>query len=307
MRFLVVGAGATGGLFGGRLAAAGRDVTFLVRPARAHQLRSDGLQIRSPHGDLVIQPQVVETGTIESPYDVVLLGLKAHALQTAIEHFAPAVGRETAIVPMLNGMRHIDVLVERFGKDPVLGGVCIVASTLDAHGRIVQLNEMQSLHYGELGGEITPRVRTLDDEMQGAGFTARASNRILQEMWDKWVFLAALGAITCLLRGSIGTIEAADGADLAVRMLSECASVAGASGYAPSTEMLADVRARLTEAGSPLASSMYRDLQQGHRVEADHILGDMIERARGFNLSTPLLHAAYVALAIYQRTLERTV
>jgi 2-dehydropantoate 2-reductase len=305
MRILVVGAGATGGLFGGRLAKAGRDVTFLVRPARAHRLRSDGLQIRSPLGDFTIHPQIVETETIESHFDAILLGLKAHALQTAIEHFAPAVGPQTMIVPMLNGMRHIDILIDRFGEGPVLGGVCVVASMLDGHGRIVQLNEMQSLSYGELDGEITPRIRALDDAMQGAGFTARASSRILQEMWDKWVFLAALGAITCLLRGTIGTIEAAGGADLAVRMLTECASVARAAGQEPSADMLADARARLTQAGSSLASSMYRDLQQGHRVEADHILGDMIERARGFNLSTPLLSAAHVALTVYQRTLEQ--
>jgi 2-dehydropantoate 2-reductase len=305
MRILVVGAGATGGLFGGRLAYAGRDVTFLVRPPRARQLRADGLRIHSPLGDLTLKPQIVETGAIASPYDVILLGLKAFALKGAIEDFAPAVGSDTMILPMLNGMRHIDMLAERFGERAVLGGVCVVASMLNEQGDIVQLNELQSLSYGERDGTISPRIRALDEAMQGCGFTARVSNRIVQEMWDKWVFLAALGAATCLMRGSVGTIVASGGAEVSTALLSECAAVARSAGYPPSEAMLAETRARMTEPGSPLASSMYRDLQHGRNVEADHILGDLLARARQSGIATPLLAAAYVQLRIYQRTLEQ--
>jgi 2-dehydropantoate 2-reductase len=305
MRTLVVGAGATGGLFGGRLARAGRDVRFLVRPARAAQLRADGLRIRSPLGDFSLAPQIVEATTIGGPYDVILLGVKAHGLQAAIDHFAPAVGPGTMIVPMLNGMRHIDMLVDRFGDDAVLGGVCIVSTTLDEQGRIVQLNELQSLRYGERAGGISSRVLALDEMMQGAGFDAHASERIMQEMWEKWVFLAALGAATCLLRGPVGAIVAAGGASIASAMLDECASVARAAGFPPRESMLAEAHARITAAGSPLAPSMFRDMQQGRSVEAEQIVDDLIARGRLLGISTPFVDAAGVALRIYRHTLEQ--
>lgn len=301
MRMLVVGAGATGGLFGGLLAKAGRDVTFLVRAKRAAQLRADGLQVRSPLGDFVVTPQIIQAGAIAGPYDVILLGLKAYALEAAIEDFAPAVGPQTMILPLLNGMHHIDLLVQHFGEEAVLGGVCYVASTLDEKGHIVQLNEMQRLIYGERSGELSTRVQALDATLQGAGFAASASEHILQDMWEKWVVLAALGASTCLMRGTIGTIVASGGTETILRIIDECAAVARASGYPPREAFLTDMRGRLTDSKSPMASSMYRDMQQGNPVEADHILGDLVARASGYNLDTPLLAATYIQLNVYQR------
>jgi 2-dehydropantoate 2-reductase len=300
MRILVVGAGATGGVFGGRLAQAGRDVTFLVRPSRAESLRAHGLQITGVLGDLTLQPQLTVTGEIASTYDLILLGVKAYALEAAIDDFAPAVGPATTILPMLNGMRHIDLLVERFGERAVVGGVCIVSSTLDDRGRIVMLRDVQQLSYGERGGGLSPRTQALDAALQGAGFSARASEEILQEMWEKWVFLAALGAATCLLRGTVGAIAAAGGSALALQMLDECVAVAAASHYPPREAFLANIRGQLTDASSQLASSMYRDLQQGRRVEADQILGDLLARAQRAKIDTPLVAAAYAQLRIYQ-------
>ncbi len=306
MRILIVGAGSTGGYFGGRLAEAGRDVTFLVRPARAEQLRRDGLQIVSPHGDAAIRPCLATAGRIDGTFDMILLAVKAYALDRAMEDFASAVGPQSMIVPVLNGMRHIDALVGRFGDEAVLGGVCRVATMLDDQGRIVQLAEMQDLTYGERSGAMSPRLAALDAVMQGAGFKAWASPAILQDMWEKWVFLAALGAITCLMRGTVGQIEAAPGgADLARQVLQECAAVPAASGYAPRDEFLARTRMALTTPGSPLASSMYRDLQRGNEVEADHILGDLLARSRLFGLAAPILAAAFVNLSVYRSTLQQ--
>jgi 2-dehydropantoate 2-reductase len=301
MRILVVGAGATGGLFGGLLAKSGCDVTFLVRAGRAAQLRERGLQVTSPHGDFAVAPQVVQAGQIQAPFDLILLGLKAYALDNAIEDFAPAVGPKTMILPMLNGMRHIDVLARRFGEAPVLGGVCFVASTLDERGNIVQLNEMQELIYGERGGALTPRIRELDSVLQGGGFTGRSSGHIMRDMWEKWIFLASLAASTCLLRGSVGTIVGAGGASTISGIFDECVAVARAAGYPPSEQFLPATQARLTQAGSPLTASMYRDMQAGNPVEADAILGDLLTRAQSFALDTPLLTAAFVALTVYER------
>src|SRR5580700_10356474 len=131
MRILVVGAGSVGGYFGGRLAQAGRDVTFLVRPLRAQQLARDGLRIVSPHGDVVLTPKLLSAEQLTQPYDVVFLSVKAYALDAAMNDFAAAVGAETMILPVLNGMRHVELLIARFGKQQVLGGVCLVATEID--------------------------------------------------------------------------------------------------------------------------------------------------------------------------------
>jgi 2-dehydropantoate 2-reductase len=306
MRILIVGAGAVGGYFGGRLAQAGCDVTFLVRPSRVKQLGRDGLRIISPHGDAVLSPKLVSAERIDTPYDLVLVSVKAYALEAAMNDFAAAVGPETMILPVLNGMRHVDLLTKRFGEYAVIGGVCQVASEIDDEGRIVQLADFQQLVYGERNGETTPRLQTLDATLQGAGFDARLSTEIMQEMWAKWVQLASLGAITCLMRGAIGEIVAVPGgADLSLKVLDESAAVATACGHKPSEGLLSRHADAMTAPGSPLTSSMYRDLRKGAPVEVDHILGDFIERGTAHGVATPLLKAAFINLRVYQAGLSK--
>ena len=306
MRLLVVGAGSTGGYFGGRLAQAGRDVTFLVRPRRAAQLRESGLQIVSPHGNVTVRPKLVTAGEIEAPYDAVLLGVKAYSLDAAIDDFAAAVDPETAIIPTLNGMRHIDILEERFGKEPVAGGVCKVAATIDPDGRIVQLAQFQELAYGERDGSVSQRMERLHAFMQGAGFDARLSHSIEYEMWEKWAMLATLGGITCLMRGNIGEVVAAPGgASFILSFFDEVVSVVNAVGEAPKPAFLEGARKTLTTPGSTQSPSMFRDLQQGSPIEADQIIGDLLARGTNAGIPTPLLAAAYAHLSVYQQRLAR--
>jgi 2-dehydropantoate 2-reductase len=304
MRILVVGAGAVGGYFGGRLAEAGRDVTFLVHARRAEKIRSDGLRILSPHGDLTLHPKTIQAKDLTAAYDVILLSVKAYALEAAINDFAPGLGAETMILPVLNGMRHIELLTSRFGERSVIGGVCIVAAEMDKDDRIVQLADAQQLTYGERDGGTSERMNALDETMQNAGFDARLSENITQEMWQKWVQLASIGAVTCLLRGNIGEIEAVPGgADLSLKILGECSAIATACGYAPGDDFLTRIRAAMTTPGSQLTSSMYRDLVNGNRVEVDQILGDLLTRARNLGIAAPLIDAAFVNLSIYQNRL----
>jgi 2-dehydropantoate 2-reductase len=301
MRILIVGAGSTGGYFGGRLAQAGRDVTFLVRPGRAARLEASGLQILSPHGDFTLKPQLVTAGKIAGPFDVVLVTVKAFSLEQAIEDFAPAVGPETLILPVLNGMKHVGVLSARFGEKSVVGCVCKVATVVDDQGRIAQLADFQELVYGELSGAPSLRTDQLDEVMQGAGFDARLSPTIEREMWEKWVLLATLGGINCLMRANVGEIEAAPGGlDFVRGFLDEVVSVVTAVGHPPSDDFMASTRASLTAKGSTQTSSMYRDLQKGRPIEADQILGDLLNHARHAQVPAPLLAAAYAHLAIVQ-------
>lgn len=301
MRLLVVGAGATGGYFGGRLAQHGRDVTFLVREARAEQLRKNGLEIVSPHGDAKVTPKVVTAAELTEPYDAILLTVKAFGLDRSLDDIAPAVGPDTMILPTLNGMRHMDVIAKRFSARNATPCVCKVAATLDKDGRVVQLANFQSLAYGEADGKPSTRTEALDAFMRGAGFDAILSPGIMREMWEKWTLLSSLGGITGLMRGNIGEIEAAPGGtDFVLAFLDEVLNIVRTVGVAPSEAFVQATRASLTAKGSPQAPSMYRDLTQGFRIEADQIVGDLLKRGQAAGLKTPLLAAAYTNLSIYQ-------
>ena len=249
MRVLVVGAGAIGGYFGGRMLQAGRDVTFLVRPRRAAELASAGLVIKSPNGDVTLKnPPTVQADKLNEKFDVVLLSCKAFDLDDAIKSFAPAVGPQTAIIPLLNGMLHLDVLDKKFGRERVLGGLCAIAVTLNDKREVVQLQPMQSLNFGERDGKMSDRVRAIAEVIASGKFGSVASEHIMQEMWEKWVFLASLAASTCLMRASVGNILAAPGGkDFLLGMLDECSAIAAAEGYAPRAPFLERTRAMLTD------------------------------------------------------------
>lgn len=303
MRVLVVGAGAIGGYFGGRMLAAGRDVTFLVRPRRAAELASAGLVIKSPNGDVTLKaPPTVQADTIAGKFDVVLLSCKAFDLDDAIQSLAPAVGPQTSIIPLLNGMRHLDVLDARFGSERVLGGLCAIAATLNEAREVVQLNPMQSLNFGERDGRLSDRVRAIAEVVASGKTGAVASESIVQEMWEKWVFLASLAASTCLMRSSVGNILAVPGGkDFILGMLDECSEVASAEGHAPSGPFFQRTRGMLTSEGSQMTASMFRDIKVGAPVEADHVIGDLIARGDAAKVPVPRLRIAYTHLKTYEK------
>jgi 2-dehydropantoate 2-reductase len=299
VRTLVVGAGAVGGFFGGRVLAAGGDVTFLVRPRRAEQLRRDGLVIRGPRGETRIpQPPSVVADALRDPFDLVLLSCKAFDLDDAIASFAPAVGPQTAILPLLNGMRHLDVLDARFGRDHVLGGMCAVATQLQDDGTIVQLNDTVDLALGERDGGRTPRVEAIAAEL-GRGFPARLEDDIIQVMWEKWVLIATLAGITSLMRAPIGDIVAGGAAGITLALLDECASIASGQDHAPRGPFIERLRTLATAPGSPLTASMFRDIEAKRRTEHDHIFGDLLRRA-GAAEPAPVLRIVAAHLATYE-------
>jgi 2-dehydropantoate 2-reductase len=303
MRILVVGAGAIGGYFGGRMLQAGGDVTFLVRPRRAAELASAGLVIKSPNGDVTLKnPPTVQADQLTEKFDAILLSCKAFDLDDAINSFAPAVGAQTSIIPLLNGMRHLDVLDKRFGPERVLGGLCAIAATLNEAREVVQLAPMQSLNFGERDGKLSDRVRAIAEVMAGGITGSVASENIVQEMWEKWVFLASLAASTCLMRTSVGNILAAPGGkDFVLGMLDECSAVASAEGHAPSGPFFQRTKGLLTADGSQMTASMFRDIRAGAAVEADHVIGDLIARGDAAKVPVPRLRIAYTHLKAYEK------
>lgn len=308
MRLLVLGAGGTGGYFGGRLAQAGGDVTFLVRPARAVRLREHGLRIRSPLGDADIPVQVLVADVLPRaiPFDLVLLGCKAYDLDTAMDAIAPAVDRGAAVVPLLNGLRHYDALDARFGAGNVRGGLCFISATLGTDGEILHLGRPASMTFGEREGQPPDaRLQALAAACAQAGIDHQHAPDIAQAQWVKYSFLTALAAGTCLMRAPIGTIVAGEGgADFMTALHAECVAVAAASGQPIPLAAQATARDTLMAAGSPMKASMLRDLEAGQRVEAAHIVGDMVRRAAALGIDVPRLQAAWIALQAYQAQRE---
>ncbi|MCW2272830.1 2-dehydropantoate 2-reductase [Rhodoblastus acidophilus] len=282
MRILVVGAGALGGYFGGRLAQAGRDVTFLLRPRRAALLQRNGLSILSPCGDFhLAKPRIVTAEQLKDPFDLILLSCKAYDLEDAMAAFAAGVGSKTAILPMLNGMSHLDALAARFGADTCLGGLCQISAGLDGEGRIQHFNDLHSLVFGELDGAPSARMAAIASALTNAGFEAQPCEKIRQEMWEKWIFIAALAGITCLMRAAVGDIVAAGGADLALALFDENAAIAAANGFAPRPASVERSKGILTAKGSPIKASMLRDIEANNPIEGEHIFGDLLRRAQG--------------------------
>jgi len=305
MRILVVGAGALGGYFGGRLKSAGRDVTFLVRPRRAEQLAKTGLVIRSPFGDLnLAKPPTIAAENLY-PFDLILLSCKSYDLESAMESFARAVGPNTAILPLLNGMKHMDSLGAKFGTATVLGGQCFISATLDPEGWILHLNDMHLLSFGEQDGAKSARVEKIASELSGNGFDAHLSTAITQEMWEKWAFIAAAAGIGCLMRGAFGDIVAAGASHFGAEIFAECCAIAAENGFPPGDAAAERNRALITARGSPIAPSMLRDIERGAPIEADHIVGDLLHRGGNRLGGFPLLQIGYAHLKTYEARRQR--
>jgi 2-dehydropantoate 2-reductase len=215
---------------------------------------------------------------------------------------APAIGPSTAILPLLNGMAHLDALDAKFGREHVLGGQCVIAATLDAKRHVVQLAPMNSITFGERDGTLSARIRAIAEALSGAGFEVKPSDAILQEMWEKWVFLATLAAVTCAMRAPVGVILAsAGGPDFILGVLDECSAVAAAAGFPPREAFLVRTRSMLMAEGSALTASMFRDIQAGSPIEANHVIGDLIARGELTKTPLPRLRVALTHLQAYER------
>lgn len=306
MRILVLGAGAVGGYFGGRLAEAGRDVTFLVRPARAALLREQGLKVASPLGDFTVRPQIATADRLEGPYGLVIVSAKQYDLDQAIDAIRPAVGPQTAVLPLLNGLVHLDRLEAAFGSDAVLGGVAYVGASLRSDGSVNHHNRLSGIVFGDRQGGISDRTKAIAAEFADSKIEAPGSDNVMLAMWEKFAMITTMAGMNCLMRGTIGEIAATeDGAALSQQLLDENRAVAAASGFPPRDVWREQIGGMLTEKGSVNNASMHHDLAHGSRTEADWILGDMRRRAIALGVATPLLRTAYAHLQVYENRLAQ--
>lgn len=300
MRILSIGAGAISGYYGACLVRGGRDVTFQVRPRRAAQLAQGGLRVKAEEGDFSVPARTVAPGEVRTPFDLIVVGTKSYALNEAMDQFAPAVGPNTVIMPILNGLAHFDVLSRRFGADKVMGCAAQVSVAMDADGVMTRVWN-NTLQYGELAGGASDRVRALYDVLNVSGLTVEAREDMMHVLWEKLVQVGAAAGVYGMLRGSLGEILAAGGKDILLGAFAECQAVATAAGYPPSDAFVKGLKDYLdTAQGSPLKPSLLRDIERGAPTEGDHIVGDLTARARALGVATPILDIARVHLAVYE-------
>ena len=302
MRLLVLGAGGIGGYYGGRLAEAkAADVTFLVRPKRREQIVRDGLVIESPHGNARFPVQTVLAEELKPGYDMVLFTCKAYDLDSAMDAIAPAMDGETAVVPQLNGMAHLDALDKRFGKSQVMGGVAQINAQLRRDGTVAHMDSLARIVFGERDRKPSARSQALADAFAKTKVDARLSSNIEQDMWEKVAFLSALAATTCLFRGTVGQIMASPGGrEAMMRAITANIEIATREGFPPRPASVEFATTRLTDPEGTWNASMMRDMEAGNPVEADHIVGWMLERARKHKVDDTLLSLAFTHLKTYE-------
>ncbi len=301
MNILVLGAGAIGGYFGARLIEAGQDVSFLVRQPRKELLDTKGLQLTSSFGDFSAPVRALTSVSSQDHYDVVILSCKAYDLDSAIEMVRPAVDATTAVLPLLNGLAHMERLNEAFGAQRVLGGLAKIVVAQSGDGSIQHLNDWRTVIFGEQGGGLSTRVQALHEAFPQGSVLAKAVPDIQQQMWEKLVHLSTVATVTCLMRASVGEIaRVPGGTELFLRMLALHAEIATREGHPPPETFLADYRRLFADQTAPYVPSILRDIERHKPIEGDHIVGFMLNKVRKHGLDASLHEIAYLHLRAYE-------
>lgn len=303
---MVLGAGGVGACFGGRFAESGVDVTFLVRPGRRSQLEKNGLVVWSSFGDIVTPVTTIARDEITDPYDLVLLSCKAYDLDDAMDAIAPAMGPSSVVLPLLNGLRHIEILQARFGEANVWGGACYIGAAFNSEtGEIRHIGNFQRIVFGTLDGKPSAQADAFAALDATVGFDIELSPDITQTMWDKISMLGALATANTIARGTIGEIlEAPSGEAFLLAALAESRDTAAALGHPVSASTLENYNRMFTTRGSDFAASMLRDLEAGRQTEGEHVLGDIIRRATAQGIDTPMMRCALAAIETHEAKLR---
>ncbi len=306
MRMLMVGAGGIGGYFGARLLEKGEDVTFLVREGRKQKIEAEGLHVDSRHGNLHLHPALLTKTMQAEPFDIILLSTKAYQLEQAIEDIRPFVGEQTMVLPLLNGIAHIEQLVSAFGEDAVIGGLCFIETTIGEDGSIVQTSPIHQLVYGERSGERTARIEQLKAHFDGTKAEFVLSDNIDQDMWHKYMFITAMSGITSLMESPIGPIRKLSSGQTAIRsLLDELEAVMTAIDAPIKTGISSIQFDKMNSMDDSMKSSMQRDMEKGQGIEADHLQGHLIDKAQQVEVPVPVLETVYTKLKLYEANKDK--
>lgn len=301
MRVGVIGAGGTGGYYGGVLARAGHEVAFLARGAHLEAIRTHGLAVKSRlAGDFTVRPRATADPGEIGPVDLVLFCVKAYDTDAAAERMRQLVGPETAILSVQNGIDNEDRIVRVVGPSHVLGGVAHVSSVIEAPGVIAQTAGAGRIIFGELDGPPSPRTQQLLEVFQGAGITAEVRPDMRVALWEKFIMICGVSGVTSLTRLPIGPILADPETRALFRgTMAEVEAVARAEGIAVPAGHADRTIAFMQGVEPHMRGSMYYDLAAGRRMELETLNGTVVRLGRARGVPTPLNFAIYAALKPY--------
>lgn len=304
MRVLVVGAGAIGGYYGGRLVEKGADITFLVRKKRHEQLLENGLVIHSVKGDVHFPVKTIIAGDQADPFDLVIITTKAYHLGELLPDLDPYISSSTTILPLLNGIAHFTILQERYGQDRVVGGLCFIESTLNANGEIEHYSPYHRLVYGEFDGSHSERIQTIEQLFAEANFSGELSLEIRKEIWKKYIFISTMAGMTSMMRSSMGPILGSPyGKETYEDLLAEICTIARHQEPTLDEHIWQQTMDRVLQMAPTMKSSMLRDMEKGLPIETEHFHGTLLNLAPS-SLATPLLKSVYSNLSIYQENIS---
>ena len=288
MKIAVFGTGGVGGYFGGRLAAAGADVTFIARGSQLAALRTRGLRIESPKGDVTVHPvQATDAPASLGAVDVVFFTVKMYDAEIAAASLAPLVGPGTVVIPFQNGVESVDILIRAVGREAVAGGTAYVAAVVSEPG-VIKHTAMETLIFGELDGARSPRLERVLAACQPAGFEARLSTNIHADIWAKFIRLTVFSGMTAVTRMPLGTSR--EDPDLYAMMEAawdEGMAVARARGVTLAPGLLDEIRHMTASLPPHAKSSMLEDLERGKRLELPWLSGAIVRLGEASGVLTP--------------------
>ena len=302
MKIAVMGAGGVGGFYGGLLAKAGQEVTFIARGEHLAALRAHGLRVESQSvGDFSLPKvaaaeRLADIGTV----DLVLVTTKAYDLEGAARSILPALRKDSLVLPLLNGVDIADRLAAVLGPERVLGGMCQVSSAIKAPGVIRQVGPLNKIVFGELAGGITPRGQAVLDMFKGAGVTAELSPSILVDVWRKYLFIDAAGGVCALTRSTLGPVlKDPDTREMYVGCMQEIEALARRKGIPLPATVVQDTLAMCDKLPHETRPSLLLSLEQGNPLELDALNGTAVRLGKELGVPTPINRFITAALKLH--------
>jgi len=298
MKIAIMGTGGVGGYYGGLLAQHGNDVTFIARGAHLKVIQENGLQVKSVHGDFLVNPaQATDKPSEIGPVDLVIFCTKAYALEEAAHQTKPLVGPDTAVLPLLNGIDAAERIGAVVGMEHMLGGTTQISSALEEPGVVKQVSQFRRIVFGELDGAISERVTTIETALKETGVTVEASTNIHKALWTKLVFISAasgLGSLTRLPMGEYRSIP--ETRAMITSLMQEVKAVARAQGVELDEDVVQKSLDFIDNAAPTIRASMQLDVAAGRRSELDAMIGVIGQKGRASGVPTPVADMIYASL-----------
>lgn len=303
MRVAVVGVGAVGAYFGGRLAQAGEDVTFLARGEHLRALRERGLRVESVDGDFTLDPaSVTDDAATIRPVDVVLLAVKGWQVPEAITSMRPLLGSNTVIVPLLNGVEASDQLAAAFGAEHAAGGLCRLFGSVAGPAHFRNVMPRPFITFGELDNRPSERLAWLRQAYENAGVQATLAEDIRAALWQKLMFVGPFGAVGAVTRAPVGVMRSLpETRALLEAAMAEIGSVARANGVAVPETAVAQALQLIEGSPEQSTASMQRDIIAGRPSELESQVGVVVRMARNAGVAAPIHTYLYASLLPQER------